>query len=444
MSGEGKPVVAWKDLFAKEFVDPADVRATVRKLMKDEQPKETVALIMAAIDNGQMQGWMYEALVLAMQITGESQNQIERALMSSVDLSDEPNQVLEAANYMANNGMEVRAMKLLRSFARANPVRFEPYVLGLKTAKRINDIEGKMWATVGIFGQEWPEHREIVDDAKYVAKGIQKTLADEGKTERLNEYKQQIAAAQERDCLIRVRWTGDADLDLLVFEPGGTICSRLQKRTSSGGIMLGDQFSPGKSHNGEIVETYVLPKGFAGNYQLVINRVWGDVTSGKATVSITNHFNSKSQRSLTRQVKLDKTGAIVHFALDRGRRTESLADHEIKNYVQEQMATNRSMLIAQLKKDRSSSAAREFKRGRIEINAQGLNDLINNNNRAIGYRPEIQQIDEGASLTASASTADRLYVLVSPSPQFQQITEVSTFNILGDADTAQGPTQMFQ
>ena len=444
LSGEGKPVVAWKDLFAKEFVDPADVRATVRKLMKDEQPKETVALIMAAIDNGQMQGWMYEALVLAMQITGESQNQIERALMSGVDLSDEPNQVLEAANYMANNGMEVRAMKLLRSFARANPVRFEPYVLGLKTAKRINDIEGKMWATVGIFGQEWPEHREIVDDAKYVAKGIQKTLADEGKTERLNEYKQQIAAAQERDCLIRVRWTGDADLDLLVFEPGGTICSRLQKRTSSGGIMLGDQFSPGKSHNGEIVETYVLPKGFAGNYQLVINRVWGDVTSGKATVSITNHFNSKSQRSLTRQVKLDKTGAIVHFALDRGRRTESLADHEIKNYVQEQMATNRSMLIAQLKKDRSSSAAREFKRGRIEINAQGLNDLINNNNRAIGYRPEIQQIDEGASLTASASTADRLYVLVSPSPQFQQITEVSTFNILGDADTAQGPTQMFQ
>ena len=112
---------------------------------------------------------MYEALVLAMQITGESQNQIERALMSSVDLSGQPDEVLEAANYMANNGMEVRAMKLLRSFARANPIRFEPYVLGLKTAKRINDIEGKMWATVGIFGQEWPEHHEIVDDAKYVA-----------------------------------------------------------------------------------------------------------------------------------------------------------------------------------------------------------------------------------------------------------------------------------
>ena len=167
----------------------------------------------------------------------------------------------------------------------------------------------------------------------------------EGTTEQLAEYNQKLTAAKERDCLIRVRWTGDADLDLLVVEPSGTICSRLQKRTSSGGIMLGDQFSPDKNHNGEIVETYVLPKGFAGNYQLVIKRVWGDVTSGKATVSITNHYNSNTQRSLTQQVELDKVGAIVNFALDRGRRTESLSDHAIKNYVREQLATNRLSLI---------------------------------------------------------------------------------------------------
>jgi len=69
--------------------------------------------------------------------------------------------------------------------------------------------------------------------------------------------------------------------------------------------------------------------------------------------------------------------------------------------------------------------------------------LIGNNNRAIGYRPEIEQFLEGASLTASASTADRLYVLVAPTPDFTQITEVSTFNILGDADGAQGGTQTF-
>ena len=140
LTGEGKPVVAWKELFSKDFVDPADVRATVRKLMKDEQPKEVVAVIMAAIDNNQLQGWMYEALVLAMQVSGEPQIQIERALMSGVDLSGDPEDVLMAANYMSANGMEKRALKLLRSFANANPTRFEPFLLGLKTAKRINDL----------------------------------------------------------------------------------------------------------------------------------------------------------------------------------------------------------------------------------------------------------------------------------------------------------------
>ena len=443
LSSESKPVVQWKELFSKQLVAPAEVRATVRKLMKDEQPKEVVALIMAAIENGQLQGWMHEALVLAMQVSGESQNQIERALMSSADLSGQPDDVLLSANYMANNGMEVRALKLLRTFARANPTRFEPYVIGLKTAKRINDLEGQMWATVGVFSQEWPEHRKIIAEAKYVAKGIQETLAAEGNSQRLAEYNQQLAAAQERDCLIRVRWTGDADLDLLVFEPGGTICSRLEKRTSSGGVMLGDQFSPDKNHNGEIVETYVLPKGFAGNYQLVINRVWGDVTSGKATVSITNHYKSKSQQSLTRQVKLDKTGAIVHFALDRGRRTENLSDHEIKNYVQEQLATNRNTLMAQLSKNRSSSAASEFFGGQFEVDGQiaGGGGVLIGAQQQVGYRPEITPLMEGANLQSTASTADRLFVLVAPSPMFRQITEVSTFNILAPADEAAGQAQ---
>ena len=444
LSGEGKPVVAWKELFSQQFVAPGDVRATVRKLMKDDQPKEVVAVVMAAIDNGQLQSWMYEALVLAMQVSGESQTQIERALMSSVDLSGNSDDVLMAANYMAANGMEVRALKLLRIFARANPTRFEPFVLGLKTAKRIGDLEGQMWATVGIFGQEWPEHKETVSDARYVAKGILKTLADEGKTDQLAEYQRQLTESQERDCLIRVRWTGDADLDLLVFEPGGTVCSRLTKRTSSGGIMLGDQFSPDKNHSGEIVETYVLPKGFAGDYQLVINRVWGDVTSGKATVSIVNHYRSKEQRSLTRQVKLDKTGAIVNFALDRGRRTENLADHEIKNYVREQLATNRKTLMAQLSQNRSSSAASEFFSGQFAVDGQIIPTGVGTfgNNRVVGNRPVITQLQEGASLpNVSASTADRLYVLVSAAPQFQQITEVSTFNILGSAEDAAGEAE---
>jgi len=132
-------------------------------------------------------------------------------------------------------------------------------------------------------------------------------------------------------------------------------------------------------------------------YQLVIKRVWGDVTSGKATVSITNHYNSNTQRSLTQQVELDKVGAIVNFALDRGRRTESLSDHAIKNYVREQLATNRNTLMAQLSQNRSSSAASEFFGGQFAVNGQIVTGGGGAVVQQVGYQPVIENIPEGSS-----------------------------------------------
>ena len=59
--------------------------------------------------------------------------------------------------------------------------------------------------------------------------------------------------------------------------------------------------------------------------------------------------------------------------------------------------------------------------------------------RSIGYQPQITQIDEGAFLNVNhATTADRLYVLISASPMFNQVSEVTTFNLQGDAATAMG------
>ena len=46
-----------------------------------------------------------------------------------------------------------------------------------------------------------------------------------------------------RDCVVVVSWTGDADIDLLVEEPTGTVCSFRNPRTTGGGLMLGDSSS---------------------------------------------------------------------------------------------------------------------------------------------------------------------------------------------------------
>ncbi len=446
LAENGDIQVAWSNYFSETFADPADVRATARKLMKQEKPDEVVSMIQGAIQNDQFQPWMHEALVLAMQVAGRPQPEIERALMSAIDLSSDDEDVLIAAQYMASNQMEKRAIRLLKGFALNNPTRTEPYVIGLRAAQKVNDMEGLKWATAGIFSQEWPDHPEIVNQARHASTAIKNSLKKAGQTEELAAYESDLQSALERDCYINVSWTGDADLDLYVMEPGGTTCSRLVKRTTGGGVLLRDSFTPKAGLSGEVSEQYVLPKGFAGDYRLVIKRVWGQVTSGKVTVSIHNHFRSPDAISMTKQVDIDDEGAMVLFALDRGRRTESLEDHEIETVVKNQMILNRNILAQEVADDYSSSAASNYFGGLLAGAGNGaLNGALNRQlggRGAVGYTPIITQLPEGTFFTVNhATTADRLHVMISVSPRFTQITSVSTFNILGNAQTAQGLSQ---
>jgi len=328
----------------------------------------------------------------------------------------------------------------------------------LKAAQRTGDIDGIKWATIGIFGQEWPDHPEIVKQAKFASQAIKASLQKSGDTEGLAEYKSRLEQAAERDCYIKVSWTGDADLDLYIEEPGGTVCSRLMPRTTGGGVALGDKFTPKAGLSGQVAEEYVLPKGFAGDYRLIIKRVWGKVTSGKVTVAIHNHFRSDTEASMTKQVNIDNEGTIVLFALDRGRRTEPLEDHAIQTVVKRQMTANRNVLAQQLAGEYSSGAASDFYGSLLRTEAGGGSlpggGLLAGGGRgpfngvgglapgAVGFQPVITQIPEGTQFQVNhATTADRLHVIVSASPVFSQISEVSTFNILGDAENAMGIAQ---
>ncbi len=209
---------------------------------------------------------------------------------------------------------------------------------------------------------------------------------------------------------------------------------------------MGDDYSAKPGESGMMSEQYVLPKGFAGDYKLVLKRVWGEVTSGKATVSIYNHFRSDREASMTKQVELDDKGAIVLFALDDGRRTEPLEEHAIQTAVKQQMAVNRNILAQQLGGGVPFGGSGSYGAGDGGGLILGggnpfLNGVLNNNGLipgAVGYQPIITQVQTGSSMVVNhATTADRLYVMVSTSPNFSQIQSVETFNILGDAQTAQ-------
>ena len=441
----------WSDYFAASFADPASIRLTVRELMNDSKPDSVIELVQAAIGHNQVQPWMYEAMVLAMQITERPQSEIERALMSAIDLSNDSSDAMIVVDYMAKNGLEKRAIRVLMDIAEEQPGSPEPYVIGLRAAQRISDEDGIRWATAGIFSQAWPKHRHIVKDAVLAAKALQAQMEKQGRANDLTEYRAALDEVLQRDCIIEVSWTGDADLDLFVEEPGGSVCSRLNQRSMGGGVMMGDEFSKTSNGNGQITEYYVAPKGFSGDYRLLVRRVWGNVTSGKVTVTIRHHFGTDHELSETRQVAIDEKGALVLFTLADGRRTDSINESQIATIAEEQFIVNRAVLAQQLDNNRSPLAMSRYFQSRYGTGGgtggDGLTvgDLLGNQagllgrRSAVGYQPVITQLPEGSFLTVNhATTADRLYVLCSTSPFFSQVTSVTTFNILGGAGNAQG------
>ncbi len=441
------PLEAWSAYFAEHHPDPARVRETARELMNERQTEQITAMILAAIQHDQAQPWMYEAFVLALKIGNHGDAEIARALTSAVDLSKDKNDVLIAARYLIENGLEKRAVNLLRQICDFETNNPEAFVMALDAAQKIGDVDGIKWATLGILNQAWPEHRHVVKRALLVAAGLRMDLKKQGRSQEYQEYSRQLDEALYRDCIIKVSWTGEADVDLFVEEPGGTTCYRKNPRTTAGGVMMGDSYSTGSDASGELAEIYVLPRGFSGDYRLLVRKVWGEVTANKVTVSIYHHFRTDHQVSEQRQIHLGENGSLVLFTLKDGRRTRSLEEHAIETAAEQEFFVNRNLLAQQFRENYSSEVVSDYYGSRTDSRSEGfggsvvqtaVDDDFVRKPRGVGYRPEITQLFEGTFMTASATTADRLYVLVNVSPNFNQITDVNTFNILGNADDAAG------
>ena len=447
-TSDQNPNVAWAEYFSKVHARPQDVRRTAKRLMAQKKVEQVIGLIHGAIKHNQSQAWMYEALVLAMKIADRPQNDVERALLSAVDLADNAQDAMIVAKYMVDNGMEKRAVRLLMAIVEADGSQPEPYLIGLRAAQNIGDSEGIQWAAQGILGQAWPGRKSIVREAVLASQAERTRMAKEGLKEELANFNKNLEEVLHRDCIVQVTWTGEADLDILVEEPGGTICSRLNPRTSSGGVLMGDGIANLEKESGSTSEYYVLPKGFSGDYRLLIRKAWGEVASGKATVTILNHYRADNQISMTRQVNITEDGSMVLFRLDGGRLAAPLKSEAIKQIAEEQFVMKQGMMSQILNQSSSSEALSNYYGTRVGSSEDGNlgQDLarINLRNRglsprSIGYQPQITQIDEGAFLNVNhATTADRLYVLISASPMFNQVSEVTTFNLQGDAATAMG------
>ena len=299
----------------------AQVRETARALRRKKDFVQMEAMIRAALKNGQQQNWMYEVLAISMMANGKSGDELERTLMSAVDFVSSPEELLHIALYMEQTGFDKRAFQILTDVAELQPLRPEPYVKGLQIARRLNDTDAIMWACAGVLSQPWPQHEEHVETmARREAEATLLALNNQGDSPTVSKFESTLKDSAVRDCIVKVTWTGDADIDVFVEEPAGTVCSFESPRTTAGGVLLGDSYSSAtkKSVNG-VTESYVCAKGYSGVYRVLLRKVWGDVTAGKATVDIYTNYGGENEKHIRQQVDLGKKDAMLLFDVVDGR-----------------------------------------------------------------------------------------------------------------------------
>jgi len=429
-------------------VPQAAVRQAVRDLMQEKKFAQISALIEAALRNHQPQPWMYEALGLAMQADGRPIEEVERVILSALDFAQSPVEMTYIGLYLAQLGLDQRAIQIYRQAAQLDPRRPEPYMAALRSAQKAGDLQAKQWASLGVLRQAWSKEQiEVWNTARRVAQSVLEELRSAGKTKEAQEFEKAMQTAMVRDVVIRVSWTGNADVDLLVEEPSGSICSARNRRSSGGGIFLGDVSSRqlDSVREGAAEEVYVCPEGFSGTYRALIRRVWGELTAGKVQVEVFTHFRTDKQRRIAQTIDLKNDEAVVVFDLTGGRRKESLQEQQTANALVDQLTIRQQILAQQIAAAVDPRALAALATSRSNATPQDTTGGGATNpyypwtiQGAVGYMPVIITLPEGANLSVTGVvSADRRYVRVTCVPLFSRISDVRIFNFV-EAEESQG------
>lgn len=279
---------------------------------------DVIAVINAALINRQSQPWMYPVLGMSMKLEGYPQDEVNRALLSSIDFtaSDVPSMLYSAA-YLRRLNADEAALHLYEQASRLAPVRPEPYVLGMRIATRLKQWERVGWGAAGTLSFAWTkEHETLHKEAIGLAQDAAKELRMAGKMKEVEKLQKQIAEARQRDLVVKITWAGKGDLDLEVTEPGGATCSYKEPQTNGGGFLTHEGRGPDQKN---CYESYVCPVASPGSYVVRVKHVYGDIVGKRATVEVIRYRGSQRESTFKQTVQLSLKGTEVSVPLNNGR-----------------------------------------------------------------------------------------------------------------------------
>lgn len=313
------------DLLNKASFDPGVIIASVDFLAKAGEFKYAAELLKASIRSGLIaEAWAQEALAVALEGCNGSAEEIERARVSGIDLEPRnPQAYLKASKALADSGDFDRALKFCRTAAKIEPNLPDPYINALAFAA---DPKANLDANDSIFfGGKLLERDWVMDSPEYYLrarehlKSAAAKMTTQNKMDDARRIQEVLENEKRRDIVIQLLWSGAADLDLRVREPIGTLCTAMTKQTSAGGVLRCDEFTQKDDARSE---TYSAAESFDGNFEVIINKVWGRPLGEKATIKVIRHQGTPNQsiELHTLTFTKDDPSPKLSVTLDGGRR----------------------------------------------------------------------------------------------------------------------------
>jgi hypothetical protein len=424
----GNPREFWDDYFSKRQPSPGVVSNLTLRLHDAGKHEHVIAVIEAALVSGQSQPWMYEVLALSMEIAGRPQEDVERILLSRVDFTggDVPSMIYSGA-YLTRFGGDRQALKLYRQASDIEPTRPEPYVLGLKLAKKLPDYDAVRWAATGIVTYAWTkDHQELHREAENAVLEAREALEKQGKNDEAAALEAAMVEARKRDLILRLTWAGAGELDLIVEEPLGTVCSYENPQSRGGGVLVHDGYGPNQQN---CYEEYVCAFGAPGTYRAKIRHVSGNIVGKRGQLTIIRYQGTSNESVQRIAVPIGERDQVVRIPLQHGRRTDlaPLPQALPAGAVSGSFRRPRSQLIGP-----PDAAGRAAARSLIDSRQRAMGGPAGGLTSGVGFQPIVTAIPEGVMLGAAAVvSADRRYVRLSVAPNFSTITDVFTFSFLG-------------
>jgi tetratricopeptide (TPR) repeat protein len=328
LRGRGKVVAAqldakkaWQEALARSDkpVDADVLFAGAAALAASGHWNHAAELLKAGLRQGGVaRDWMFEAIALAIRIQHGDPEEEVRCLLSAADLRpSDAFGLLQGAEVLARHGKYAPAISLTRLAAEQNPELPHPYLFALQLASKAKDVPTVRWAAMELLRRDWPiQCAELHATAQRTLEDLAEALRKEGRAQDAETLALPAAQIQRRDLVIRLLWTGNADLDLEISEPSGSTCSLTQRVTANGGSLQADFDA---EHQTEI---YSVAEGYSGEYRVTVKPRWGKPVAGKAVVEIITHQGTPNEQIRREMITVAREPVTLTVQLRDGRRQQ--------------------------------------------------------------------------------------------------------------------------